>query len=415
MADQSRRAWVLIPAGQQASGQWIDDTLAQRVREQGMAAKLPLAGRFPRTRVEAVPAEDTDAAVDTLFYARGWTDGLPIVAPTVARVRQMLGFTHHSPAHSLGEVDPLKGLATIEKLAANAVMAGCRPEYFPLVLAAVEAVLHRDFNLRGVQTTDENVAPLLVINGPIARMLDVNSGFGVLGPGWRANASIGRALRLVLNNIGGGWPGAVSFAGLGQPGRYTLCLAENEQQSPWLPLHTESGFSADANVVTVMRAESVINVTGGLAEIASVMGTAASAFSVMWAGRSTVIMSPALAATLARQGMTKQAVREWLFENGRWPAEQWRASWLFKTIGGIERWPEAVRQAAEGGAVPAVSCADDLVVVVAGGNVPIPQHAWCPSWGFPPARISREIELPDDWHDRVAERRATENRRLGIA
>ena len=414
MAETSQRAWVLIPAGQQAAGQWIDDTLAQRVREAGMTAKAPLAGRFPRTRVEAVPAADVDSVVDTLFYARGWTDGLPIVAPTVARVRAMLRFSRHGPEHALGEVDPLKGVATIEKVAANAVMAGCRPEYFPVVVAAVEAILDPAFNLRGVQTTDENVAPLLVINGPIAQALEVNSGFGVLGPGWRANASIGRAIRMVMNNVGGGWPGAVSFAGLGQAGKYTLCLAENAIQSPWNPLHVEQGFSADANVVTVMRAETVINVTGGLAEIASVMGTAASAFSALWSGCSTVIVSPALAIALARDGIDKQATREWLFDHGRWPAAQWRASWLFKTAGDIERWPEGIRKAAAGGAVPAVARAEDLVIVVAGGNVPIPQHAYCPSWGFPPARISREIRLPDDWEELIAARRASEKRTLGI-
>lgn len=414
MADTSQRAWVLIPAGQQAAGQWIDDTLAQRVREAGMTAKVPLAGRFPRTRVEAVPADDIDTHVDTLFYSRGWTDGLPVVAPTVARVRAMLRFSRHGPEHSLGEVDPLKGVATIEKVAANAVMAGCRPEYFPVVIAAVEAVLDPAFNMRGVQTTDENVAPLLVINGPIVRALEVNSGFGALGPGWRANASIGRAIRMVMNNIGGGWPGAVSFAGLGQPGRYTLCLAENATESPWDPLHVEQGFAADASVITVMRAETVINVTGALAEIASVMGTAASAFSAMWSGCSTVIVSPALAIALARDGMSKQAVRNWLFDNGRWPAAQWRASWLFKTVGDIVRWPEGIRKAAEAGAVPAVARAEDLVIVVAGGNVPIPQHAYCPSWGFPPARISREIRLPDGWEDMIAARRVSENMKLGI-
>ncbi len=413
MAGGAQRTWVLIPAGQRAAGQWIDDTLAQRVREAGLDACIPLAGRFPRTRVEAVSATDTDAFVDALFCARGWTDGLPIAAPTLARVRRMLRFTNHSADHSLGEVEPLQGMATVEKVAANAVMAGCLAEYFPVVLAAVEAILARDFNLRGVQTTDENVAPLLVINGPVAGALAVNARFGALGPGRRANAAIGRAVRMVMNNLGGGWPGAVSFAGLGQPGRYTLCLAENEAESPWQPLHVDAGFAADASVVTVMRAESVINVTGGLAEVASVMGTAASAFSAMWSGRSTVILAPSLAQTLAQQGMSKQAVRTWLFEHGRWPAEQWRRSWLFQTIGDIERWPQAVRTAASAGAVPAVARAEDLVLLVAGGNLPIPQHAYCPSWGFPPACISQEVCLPDDWDDLLAERRASDQARLG--
>jgi len=415
MSDASERAWVLIPAGQRASGEWIDDTLVARTRESGMETRAPLAGRFPRTRVEAVPARDTDAFVDALYCARGWTDGLPVVAPTLARVRSMLRFSTRSAEHSLGEVDPLKGVASIEKVAANAVMAGCRAQYFPLVLAAVEAILDADFNLRGVQTTDENVTPLVVISGPVARRLAVNAGLGALGPGWRANATIGRALRLVMNNIGGGWPGVVSFAGLGQPGRYTLCLAENELESPWQPMHVDAGFAPDASVVTVLRAESVINVTGGLAEIASVMGSAASAFSTLWSRRSAVMVSPALANSLAAQGMSKQAVGEWLFEHGRRPADEWRSSWLFDTIGDIERWPQAVRDAAQQGAVPAVARPEDLVLVVAGGSIPIPQHVYCPSWGFPPARISREIRLPDLWEELLAQAQAAEHAPLGIA
>ena len=324
--DAGDSLWVVIPAGQQASGAWIDDTLKQRAAEQGLADKVPLAARFPRQRVEVVRGTDAGERVQALFHARGWTDGLPVVPPTLARIRQMLRHTALKPGDVLGEVEPLKGIATVEKIAANAVMAGCRPEYLPVVLAAVSCVLDLDFNMRGVQTTDENVAPLLVVNGPVARQLAINGSFGALGPGWQANAAIGRALRLVMNNIGGGWPGAVSFAGLGQPGRYTLCLAENEAQSPWAPLHTESGLVADASAVTVTRAETVINVTGGLAEIASVMGTAASGFGILWSGRPTVLLAPAVAADCARRGMSKDDVRKYLYEHGRWPREQWRAS-----------------------------------------------------------------------------------------
>jgi hypothetical protein len=408
MGSGTSRLWTVVPAGRQAGGGWIDDILRERAAETGLSAKVPLAGHFPRQRVEVVNGDDAERRLNALYYARGWTDGLPVVAPTVDRVQSMVRFSRRGPDDALGEVDPLRGVATLEKLAANAVMAGCLPEYFPVVLAAVEAILDPAFNLRGVQTTDENVAPLLVVNGPIARALDLNASFGALGPGWRANATIGRALRLVMQNVGGGWPGAVSFAGIGQPGRYTLCLAENEAESPWAPLHTETGLSRDASAVTVMRAESIINVTGGLDELASVMGSAASAFSILWGGCSTVIVAPALAATLAKEGWTKHAVRERLFERGRWPTEAWRASWLHRTIGDAERWPEWARVAADRGALPAVGRPEDLVVVVAGGNTPIPQHAYCPSWGFPPARITRVVELPAGWDDLIAQSAATE-------
>ena len=176
-----------------------------------------------------------------LYYRRGWTDGLPIVPPTLDRVDAMLRACLRGRNESLGELDPLKGVATVERVAANAVMAGCAPEHFPVVLAAVEALADPAFNLRGVQTTDENVAPLILLSGPVVERLEVNSGFGMLGPGWQANAAIGRAVRFVMNNIGGGWPEAVSFAGLGQPGRYTMVLAENAAANPWEPLHEELG------------------------------------------------------------------------------------------------------------------------------------------------------------------------------
>ncbi|MEE9567836.1 MAG: hypothetical protein V3W37_00500, partial [Candidatus Binatia bacterium] len=227
---------MLIPTGQRRSGAWIDDILKETVEEKGIS-RYSLAGQFPRQRMEVIRAGDLFAAVNELFYRRGWTDGLPIVPPTAGKVREMLRYIDRRPSEVLGVLEPLQGMASVEKLAINAVMAGCRPEYFPVVIAAVTALLEPEFNLIGVQTTDENVAPLLIINGPIARRLDINCSFGALGPGWQANASIGRAIRLIMNNIGGGWPWAVSLAGIGQPGRYTLCLAENESANPWEPLH----------------------------------------------------------------------------------------------------------------------------------------------------------------------------------
>ena len=212
----------------------------QRAEEAGLLARTPLAGGVSAPPRRGDP-RGPPRRVNARFEARGWTDGLPIVPPTLPRVEAMCAAASRAPSDVLGEVEPLRGEATVEKIAANAVMAGCRPEHFPVVLAAVEAMLDPAFNMRGVQTTDENVAPLLIVSGPIAARLGINAGFGALGPGWRANAAIGRAVRLVMLNLGGGWPGAVSLAGLGQPGRYTLCLAERAD-SPWPPLHVELGY-----------------------------------------------------------------------------------------------------------------------------------------------------------------------------
>jgi len=395
--------WILLPSGQQASGEWIDDTLRERAGEAGLLDKVPLAARFPRQRVEVVRGADPEAEVGRRFLLRGWTDGLPIVAPTIGRVEEALSWTAAARDEVLGELDPLKGLATVEKVAANAVMAGCRPEYLPVVIAAVRAIADPAFNLRGVQTTDENVTPLVVVCGPVARAIGVNASFGALGPGWPANAAIGRAVRLVMNNIGGGWPGAVSFAGLGQPGRYTLCLAERTDHSPWPPLHVDLGFGADESAVVVLRAESAINVTGGLADLASVIGSAASAFTMLHGGVAAVVLAPFVAGELAAQGLAKADVKRRLWLDGRMPSPVWRRTWLHERLIGARQWPQWVLEAAEReGAIPAVASPDDLVVLVAGGDIPIPQCAYFPSWGFPRCLVSRPVDLSPGWHARLA-------------
>ena len=382
--------WIVLPTGQRASGEWIDDTLRRRAEESGLLARTPLAGQFPRHRVEVVRAADAVDEVNRLFEGRGWTDGLPVVPPTLPRVEAMCATVARVPAEVLGEVEPLRGEATVEKIAANAVRAGCRPEHFPVVLAAVEAVLDPAFNMRGVQTTDENVAPLLIVSGPLAARLGVNAGFGALGPGWRANASIGRAVRLVMLNLGGGWPGAVSLAGLGQPGRYTLCLAERVD-SPWPPLHVELGYRPEQSTVTVLRAETAINVTGGLAEVASVMATAASAFTMLYEGRVAVVVAPFVARRLAAEGWSKDDVRRWLHAQARVPVAAWQEWWLRATA---RQWPAWVTEVAD--ALPVVKEPADITVVVAGGDLAIPQLAYFPSWGFPPCRVTREIPAPID-------------------
>lgn len=385
--------WVLLPAGQRASGEWIDDTLRARAEEKGLLARTPRAGDFPRQRVELIRDPDPVGAVNRLYRERGWTDGLPIVPPTLARVDEMLGAGPLERHAVLGDVEPLGGVASVEKVAVNAVMAGCEPAHFPVVLAAVQAILDPAFNLRGVQTTDENVAPLLIVNGPAAARLGVNAGWGALGPGWPANASIGRAVRLVMTNLGGGWPGAVSFAGLGQPARYSLCLAEREDGMPWPPLHVEQGFQPEQSTVTVLRAETVINVTGGLDELASVMGSAASLFGILHGGKPGVILSPFTARRLAGEGWTRADVRRELHARGRLAAETWRRSWLHATVRATD-WPRWARAAAAEGSIPAVQEPDDITLIVAGADLPIAQHAYCPSWGHPPCRVTREIVLP---------------------
>jgi len=384
--------WLVLPAGQRPSGEWIDDTLARRVAERGMQGKWPLAAQFPRQRVEVIRAEDSHGEVNELFYRRGWTDGLPVVPPTLGRVDAMVRATGRSPRDVLGEMEPLGGVATVEKIAANAVMAGAAPAHMPVILAAVDAILDPAFNLRGIQTTDENAAPLLIVNGPAAATLEINDSYGALGPGWRGNACIGRAIRLIMNNIGGGWPAVVSFAGLGHPGRYTLCFAEKESVSPWEPLHVEKAYASAQSTVTVLRAETMVNVTGGLEELASVMGSAASAFTMVYEGKVAVVIAPSVAKKLRADGWTKADVKAWLREHGRMPTDAWRRSRLCTENAEHREWADWVLAAAKGDSIPVLRDAADITVVVAGGDIPIPQCAYFPSWGFPPCCVTREID-----------------------
>ena len=386
--------WVLLPTGQRASGEWIDDTLRARAEEQGLLDRLTQVGAFPRQRVEVVRGPNADGQVNEMFYRRGWTDGLPIVPPTTNRVDAMLRSGGRPRNNVLGEAEPLKGVVTVEKVAINAVMAGCEDAHMPVVLAAAEALLEPEFNLRGVQTTDENVTPVLFLSGRLARTLHMNSRFGALGPGWRANAAIGRAVRLIMHNLGGGWPAAVAFAGLGQPGRYSLCLAEDDEFNPWESLREELGFAADDDVLVVQRAESVVNVTGGLDDLASVMASATSAFSRMHGGQVAVIIAPYVAKMLADQGKSKANVKAYLHAHGQCTAAEFEKSWLPSRLATKTKRPRWVRDGVARNSVPAVESPENITVIVAGGDIPIPQCAYLPTWGFPPCRIAKKIEKP---------------------
>jgi hypothetical protein len=195
------------------------------------------------------------------MWDRGWTDGLPVVPPTEARVLAMLDGTRRAPDQVVAVVPPNLAPATVEKVAINAVLAGCRPEYLPVVLAAVEAVCTDEFNMHGVLATTWFVGPVVVVNGPMSRAVGMNSGINALGQGNRANATIGRALQLVIRNVGGGRPGEVDRAALGTPGKYSFCFAEDELGSPWESLAVERGFAPDASTVTVFAGGGVHGVS----------------------------------------------------------------------------------------------------------------------------------------------------------
>lgn len=213
--------------------------------------------RFGDTGLKArnVTLGEAEDAIEACFD-RGWTDGLPVVPPTAARVLRMLAGTTRRSDEVLGLVPPDLAPCTVEKVAINAVMAGCKPEYLPIVLAAVEAALLDEFGMHGILCTTMFAGPLVIVNGPMGRRVGVNSGVNALGQGHRANASIGRALQLVIRNVGGGRPGEVDRATLGTPGKYSFCFAEAED-SAWEPLSVQRGFPREASTVTLFAGEGV--------------------------------------------------------------------------------------------------------------------------------------------------------------
>src|SRR6476620_8283803 len=198
-------------------------------------------------------APDMAQAIE-LCYARGWTDGLPVIPPTADRIESMLAAAGLAPDKQVAFIENRQVSVTAEKIAINAVLAGCKPEYMPVIVAAVEALGDPLYGYHGPATSTGGSAVFMVVNGPIARELELNSGDNLFGPGWRANATIGRAVRLIMRNVIGTLPGELDRSSLGHAGKYTYCIAENEVDSPWPPMHTTRGFSADQNAVTIFAA-----------------------------------------------------------------------------------------------------------------------------------------------------------------
>ncbi|HEX2440280.1 MAG TPA: hypothetical protein VHT71_18350 [Methylomirabilota bacterium] len=304
--------------------------------------------------------DDSDA-FETL-YAKGVTDGLPVVAPTAERVAAAIEASGRAADELVGLVAPQHGRATVQRIAINAVMAGCRPEYLPVVIAAVEAICDPAFTLEGVSGTTDAVTPLLIINGPIRAELDVNAAVGVFGPGWRANATIGRAVRLIWANVGGARPGVISMSTFGQPGRYTYCIGEYEEASPWEALHVEHGFAPTDSTVAALAAEApqvVVDARNRTARdvLTTVArnGEALASHAVGELGDTLLVIGPEHARTIGGDGWSKANVRAFLFEH--------------------------MHAETDGVRVPKLRGPDALHIVVAGGTAGR-FSAWLPGWPF---------------------------------
>ncbi|KAA9163992.1 hypothetical protein FPZ12_008180 [Amycolatopsis acidicola] len=339
--------------------------------------------------------------IEEFLYQRGNTDGLPIVPPTPERVARMIEANGLAPDTLIAEkIPPRNGPATVEAIAINAVMAGCRPEYLPVVIAAVEAMTTGGFDLFGVQATTHPCGIVTFVSGPVSQKLDINSGSGALGPGWRANATIGRAIRLILRNLGGAKPGEVDKATQGTPAKYTYCFAENQEQSPWEPFHVERGFAEDASTVTVLGLEGPHDINGQDATKAesflkilanSITSAGSSNFRFTTGSDLFIALGPEHAAILGREKVGRDEIRAYLFEHARVPVDRLSAEH-------IERRRTTPAQHGEWDGktpIPVVKDPSNFLITVVGGAGL--HSSWMPSWGGPRHQaVTREIRMNTD-------------------
>ena len=330
------------------------------------------------------PAEWNDYA-----EAQGWSDGLPLVMPTESAVERFVAAAR-GENEPFPPISPRQVVPTLRSLAANAVMAGCRPEYFPVVLSAVRAVLDPAYNLHGVLATTHPCTQMVLVNGPSREALGINCSSNCFGQGWRANASIGRAVQLVMLNVGGARPGDMDRSTQGSPAKFAFCFGENEEESPWEPYHVRRGFDVNDTVVTTMAAEGPHNindhgsVTGeGLLTTMSATISQPGANTIYRNGPYFVVIGPEHAQTLARDGWQIDSMREAIYERSRVPAarvsKENQASYEGQDI------------PVEDGHYYLTPSPEDIHIVVAGG--PGKHSAYIPSFGGT-AASSAQVPLP---------------------
>jgi hypothetical protein len=387
---------VFNPAGQRPDGNFVDWVLQKTMEETGVKRPL-LAGQFAGGRKERIPVRaDEVSEVNEWFYLRGWTDGLPVVPPTERRVREMLKGTDMPADFVVATLDPMGGQATIEKIAVNAVMAGCLPEYMPVLIAVVELVAKPEFDLKGLATTTNPDAPLIIVSGPIVGQLDINAAANTLGRGWRANASISRALHLIIQNIGGSWPGVTDMTSIGQPGDFVMMLAENSEANPWNPLHMELGHPRAANVVAVMAAEGTHSILGiGQSDEGFLKLVAAHLAGLERPYRSTILLIIAqdTAKMLAEKGWTRDKIVSYVVAHAKIPHKVYKERYLDAGVirKGIPEWVYTVKDPDALIPSPVIG---RLLILVAGGTGE--KSMLIPGW-YDSEILSKEIRLPSDW------------------
>lgn len=352
-----------------------------------MINRVPEQEKGDTSAVPAYPARTVKVAGSSIdpfrvFYEEGWTDGLPIIPPTRERVEYMLKGTKHKPDEIIGQLAPREGIATVERVAINAVMAGCMPEYLPVVLAAVEAIADPENYMATWATTTGSNSPLFIVNGPIREELKINYGTNAFGKGRRANATIGRTINLITGNIGGAISGISDMTTLGGAWEYTNCVAENEAALPsgWQPLNVELGFPADTSTLTVKIITSQLSIWGHRAqEFKQIMDTlaaeivGANGVGAIRGGGVLLALGPEHADLAGKDGWSKEDIRQYLFEKARQPLKNWK--YLGDNLQAREFMPE-VKTESDDYMTRMILKPDDIMIIVAGG--PGKHSMWWP-------------------------------------
>jgi len=358
--------WTSLPEWRPGCGSLsVDPLIAERLRAE--SENSPLRAR----RVEIAQADDEFE----FMFDQGFSDGLPLVPPTPERVLRMLGGTSRDPQEVLGAMPPNMGQVTVEKLAINAVMAGCRPEYLPVIIAATEAILTEAYNIHGVMATTMGASPVLVVNGPIRERIGMNMKLGALGQGNRANATIGRAVRLAVRNLGGARPGGTERSTLGNPMKFTMCFAEHEERSPWTALHVERGFDATDSVVTAFTMTSgptliVDQDSRHAAQLAGSFGLGLEAAfhpKAHFATEVLLVVCPEHVDTLVREGYGKAEIRARIQEVTARPISELVEDEI-SGVGFKRKVFEAMDEKARSRMLPKFKSPDDIHIVVAGSD-----------------------------------------------
>ena len=380
-------------------------TIAER-REAGISAAMndiiaaltrPLTGEEQSpvpAKVEKLPRivfQGSLEEVNRFYYRRGWTDGLPIIPPTEEAVREMLTGTDLPADHVVAKIIPRMGKATVEKIAVNAVMAGALPTYLPVLIAGVQAVMDPKANFGTTEVSTASWVPFWIINGPIRKDLHVNMTDGVLSPGDIANAAIGRAMGLIIKNIGGARKAIEDMGIFGNPGKYTMVAAENEEASLWEPLHVEHGFQREDSTVTVSFPTAFTLAGAFTSDANGLMRGITSAITNCAGGGITIMVQPQHARTLAEGGWTKQEIKDYVYNYARIPAYRSSGYWR-NWVPGRER-PALNPE----DPMPTVRSSDSVRIIVTGGSgllfmVLLPSgNRW----------VTKKVALPANWSSLV--------------